>query len=80
MKTLTYTSAVERQLARLPPPTRARIEAALHRFALTGEGDVLALSGRAGYRLRIGDFRVVFESSAECLDVLVIADRRDVYR
>ncbi len=33
---------------------------ALYGYATTGTGDVKSLSGRSGYRLRVGRYRVVF--------------------
>jgi mRNA interferase RelE/StbE len=29
-------------------------------YAMTGKGDVKALKGRAGYRMRVGRYRVLF--------------------
>ena len=31
---------------------------------MTGQGDVRALQGRDGYRLRIGSYRVIFDEDA----------------
>ena len=40
------------------------------------------LSGRAGWRIRVGDYRVIYEvdDSAAEVTVLHIGHRRDVYR
>jgi mRNA-degrading endonuclease RelE of RelBE toxin-antitoxin system len=56
-------------------------------YTTTGVGDVRKLAGRSGeYRLRVGDWRVVFtfgtdpETGDLTIEVLDIGNRRDVYR
>jgi hypothetical protein len=59
-----------------------RVTAALTRLALTGQGDIRWLRGQLGHRLRVGDWRVIFEHDpprAE-IHVLALAHRRDAYR
>ncbi len=41
--------------------------------------NVKRLKGREGLRLRIGDWRVIFDESAETVEVLVIGARGSVY-
>jgi mRNA interferase RelE/StbE len=41
--------------------------------------NVKRLKGREGLRLRIGDWRVIFNESRETIDVLVIGPRGSVY-
>ncbi len=41
--------------------------------------NVTKLVGREGYRLRIGDWRVLFAVSEQSLDVLTIAPRGSAY-
>ncbi len=56
--------------------------AGLHRFTLTGEGDVKTLQGKhAGkLRLRLGDFRVFFRPDGQILRILAVKNRREAYR
>jgi hypothetical protein len=54
MKTIVFTSASAKQFDALPLAAQAAIEAALGRYAIDGHGEVKRLSGREGYRLRIG--------------------------
>lgn len=67
--------AVDREMA-------LRILRALDRYGESGEGDIRALSGEwDGYfRLRVGDFRVIFQTSVEEITVLRVRHRSDVYR
>jgi mRNA interferase RelE/StbE len=59
-----------------------RILLALTRYAESGEGDIKALSGDwdGYYRLRVGDFRVIFRIISEELVIVRIRHRSDVYR
>lgn len=70
----------EKQGAALDRTVRERVLDAIDRFALTGVGDVLPLKGRPGsFRLRAGDYRVIFELSGVDLVVTMIGHRREVY-
>ena len=69
----------EKYMERLDRPTRARIFDAINRLP---DGDVVRLQARETYRLRVGDYRVVFEKNARMLTIHVIkiAPRGEVYR
>lgn len=41
---------------------------------------VRPLANRPGFRLRIGDWRVLFDMDAETLEVIAIETRGDVYK
>jgi mRNA interferase RelE/StbE len=79
MKPITYRPAALRALTGLPKRDRLAILAKLARYAETGAGDVRALAGRPGSRLRVGDYRVVFVEDEAGIDVALIGHRRDVY-
>jgi mRNA interferase RelE/StbE len=57
-----WTPRAQRDLDRLDRPTRARIVAAVLRFAETSQGDVIKLAGKhpPEYRLRVGGWRIRF--------------------
>jgi mRNA interferase RelE/StbE len=48
-------------------------------FAKTGRGDVKRLKGRAGARLRVGDWRVIFYSEGGTIIVAAVGHRREIY-
>jgi mRNA interferase RelE/StbE len=48
-------------------------------FAETGAGDVKALKGVAGMRLRVGDWRVLFTINADTITIHAVGHRRDIY-
>lgn len=60
-----------------------RIRASMQRFAIDYVGDVVKLTGQRGlYRLRVGDWRVIFAYEDDGLVVLAlrVLNRRDAYR
>jgi mRNA interferase RelE/StbE len=80
VKTIAYTVAARRELRRPDPAARVQIEAKVRRYAETGAGDVKALVERAGARLRVGDYRVIFVETAETIEVRAVGDRGDICR
>jgi len=80
MKTVTYTLAARRSLRKLPGHVRQQVEAKLARYAETGAGDIKALSGQPGARLRVGDYRVIIIETEAAVEVHAIGHRREIYR
>lgn len=80
---ISFTPRAEKELAAVDRPDRIRIIARLARLADDPRRarNVKALTG-GGYRLRVGDWRVLNEIRDELLIVLVvkIGHRREVYR
>ena len=68
----------KRDLDRLPPKDRNAIIVKLQAFAQTGAGDLKKLKGRSEYRLRHGDWRVLFEIENGII-VLRVLHRRNAY-
>lgn len=63
-----WTKPAERDLRRLDRSQSARVVEAIGRFAATGQGDVKALKGSATKRLRVGPYRVRFDSDGQTLE------------
>ena len=42
--------------------------------------DVKRLKGREGYRLRVGDYRIIFEVEHELIKILKIGHRKNIYK
>lgn len=57
--------------------TRKRIVSAIN---LLPAGDVKALQGNSGYRLRVGDFRVIFDVDKNILYIVKIGNRGQIYK
>lgn len=73
----------QKRITRLPKDTQDRIEESLQ--ALSNDPrppGSRKLRGRDGWRIRVGDYRAIYEIDDEAREVLVvdIGHRRDVYR
>jgi mRNA interferase RelE/StbE len=75
VKTIVLTLAAAKDLDSLPQDARAQVEEALHRYAMTGQGDVKPLHGRGGSRLRVGGYRVIFDEDATTILAIYIGRR-----
>jgi len=64
MKMIVFTSAAARDLDGLPVQARDAVMQGLSVYAIEGRGDVKKLAGREGYRLRVGDYRVISTKTA----------------
>ena len=73
----------QKELSRIPNRSFERIKESIIRL---GEDplprDCKKLTGRDGWRIRVGDYRVIYEvdSGERVVTVLHIGHRRDVYR
>ena len=78
-----YRQSAERELRRIPREDILRIA---RRIEALGENPrppgVMRLSGADGYRIRQGDWRVVYlvDDDAKRVDIVKIGHRREVYR
>jgi mRNA interferase RelE/StbE len=85
MLEVVYKKRAIKALARMSSADRQRIQHALGQLAQNPRGvslDTKPLQGRDGFRLRIGDWRVIYELDGEQLVILVlhIGLRGDVYK
>src|SRR5439155_9388319 len=74
-----FTSAATRQWLNLSADVRRRLNAKLMTFARTGQGDVKRLKGRAGSRLRVGDWRIIFYTEGKSIVVAAVGNRREIF-
>ena len=75
--------AAVRALRRVDPTMRPRIEGAIALLAQDPRPPASRpLRGRAGYRVRVGDYRIIYTIQDDLLLIVVVAlgHRRDVYR
>lgn len=69
---LRFTRSAEKDLRRLDPPIRARVFVALERLADDDRSlDVRRLVGTEHYRLRVGDWRVIFDNDPGSRTILI---------
>lgn len=57
--------------------TQKRIISAINKLPA---GDVRKLQGRTGYRLRVGDFRIIFDVDGNILYIEKIDNRGQIYK
>lgn len=84
MKEIAYTTQALRALARMPRNIATRIQVKIEQFAADPASlanNVKALAGEASgtFRLRVGDYRVIFSDRGVVLFVLKVGHRRDIY-
>jgi mRNA-degrading endonuclease RelE of RelBE toxin-antitoxin system len=80
--TVRLTGRADRDLSRLDPPDRQRVRTAIERLP---DGDIVRMVGvePKAWRLRVGDWRVMFARDPEDEDrfvILRVRHRRDAYR
>lgn len=80
MKTIILNPHAAKALDKMSSGQRGQIVDALHKYALDGIGDTKAMTGTPTVRLRIGDFRIIFDESATTITVLALGNRREIYR
>ncbi len=75
MRTIVFTHAAAKDFDALPQQAQEQVMGGLTSYAATGHGDVKALKGREGYRLRIGRYRVIFTDDAITILAIYIGKR-----
>jgi mRNA interferase RelE/StbE len=83
MKQITYSREAFRTLSRLPANTARLIRSKIEQYAADPASlanNVKALKGMEGaYRLRVGDWRVIFTEAGEIVVVIKVAPRGGAY-
>lgn len=72
-----YSKQAKKFLAKQEEKVRQRIESAIQALP---SGDVKKLRGQPYYRLRVGDFRVLFDRDGTVILVVKIDNRGQVYK
>ncbi|NCP87309.1 MAG: type II toxin-antitoxin system RelE/ParE family toxin [Anaerolineae bacterium CG_4_9_14_3_um_filter_57_17] len=85
MYKITFTAQAAKALLKMPRNTALLIREKLNQVAANPFASIpnaKKLQGRAGYRLRVGDWRVIYEINKEEITVIVlkIAPRGEVYK
>ncbi|MGQ0484985.1 MAG: type II toxin-antitoxin system RelE family toxin [Hyphomicrobiales bacterium] len=80
MKTIVLNPQAARSLDKLTEPLRTAIAEALAAYALGKPCDTKAMVGTPAVRLRVGDYRVIFDETKTTITVLALGHRRDIYR
>lgn len=81
--TIGYTAIAENQLLRMDSTVQLRIVAAVDKLADNPRpAGCKKLQGRPGYRIRVGDYRVVYEihDTVVTVEVMRVGHRSRIYR
>jgi mRNA interferase RelE/StbE len=82
MGQIVYASGALRALRRMPANEARKIRSKIEQYAddpASLANNVKRLKGRPGYRLRIGDWRVIFDRNGRDLTILAIGARGGIY-
>lgn len=82
MPTIRYTREAQKVLDRIPTNTRKLIVEKIRQYAENPASlarNVARLQGRPGFRLRIGDWRVIFDQDGNVLTILDVGPRGGIY-
>jgi len=79
---IVFTDTSYKQFKKLQKNVQERIVKALERIRIRPEAHVKKLVGDPGYRLRVGDYRVILDIKKNKLIILVIkiGHRKDIYK
>ncbi|WP_082470555.1 MULTISPECIES: type II toxin-antitoxin system RelE/ParE family toxin [unclassified Methylobacterium] len=81
-RTIVYTRPAARALVRMPANTEAQIREKLRTLAddpTALSNNIKALKGAEGFRLRIGDWRVIFTIEPDRVIVHAVGPRGSIY-
>ncbi len=83
MRSIAFSHEAAKELDALDTTVRLRVDAALDLLAadpLALRGQIKRLKGDTFLRLRIGDWRIIFDLEPQRIIVLAIGHRSDIYR
>ena len=79
---ITISKDASKGLRRLPHNVAARIQLKIKQYAqrpASLANNVTKLQGRNGFRLRVGDYRMIFEIVGQSMHVLAVGPRGSIY-
>jgi mRNA interferase RelE/StbE len=80
LATIALNPSAAKALDKIAEPQRSQIAGALHAYALGKPGYTKAMTGTPTGRMRVGDYRVIFDETSTLITVLAIGHRREIYR
>ena len=73
-----YSKHAIKFLKKQDKPTQQRILKAIEKLPF--EGDIKKMQGIDGYRLRVGNYRVLFDVNGIIIDIIDIGNRGQIYK
>ena len=75
---IVYSKKAVKFLKKQDTSNQKRILTAISKLPL--EGDIKKLQGTDGYRLRVGNFRILFDVNGTIIDIVDIGNRGQIYK
>ena len=72
-----YSKQAVKFILKQDKPTKQRLQQAIENLP---NGDVKKLQGQPFYRLRVGDFRVLFNANGQLIFISKIGNRGEIYK
>lgn len=72
-----YSKQALKFLAKQDAPSQKRIQQAITALP---QGDVKKLQGQPSYRLRVGDYRIIFNYEGQVILIIKIGNRGQIYK
>jgi mRNA interferase RelE/StbE len=82
MYKITFTKLAFKELSKIPEPYYGNIKSAIIQLSINPRPvGSKKLKGRDGYRIRIGNYRVIYEifDTELIIDIINIGHRKDIY-
>lgn len=82
MKKITYQREAARYLRKMPKNWQQRVFNKIEQYASNPESlanNVIRMKGEPYYRLRVGDYRVIFDEFDTVIDIIRVDSRGTVY-
>jgi mRNA interferase RelE/StbE len=82
VKKIAYSNQALKALQRMPSNDAVRLREKIEQYARDPKSlanNVKGLHGREGLRLRVGDWRVIFDEDDQTINVLAVGPRGSVY-
>jgi mRNA interferase RelE/StbE len=73
----------EKEIRKLPAPERKRVTSVIDKLATNPKSATARkMVGSPGFRLRVGDYRIIYEIEHQIVTVFIIkvGHRRDIYK
>jgi mRNA interferase RelE/StbE len=83
MRSIRYSRLADKALAQMPLSHAEKIEKKIEAYAINPSAfanQIKALRGTNVLRLRVDDYRVIFNEDFVVLDILAIGHRREIYK
>lgn len=74
---IVYSKKAEKFLRKQDRANQKRITEAISKLPF---GDIKKLQGTTGFRLRVGDFRILFHVEGIIIDIIEIGNRGQIYK